>query len=1551
MQQPRLERWISPFGENSKSDERKARLVGELGRPPGDWGDGGCKRRDEERGRSGRGSGRVEKARKREGRGGSQTQKRKGKEEEEKETKGGPSKDQAVLGQEAASGHLRRHRSRSRRQHQKAGAQAGKESKEVPEEVKEEGKLLELIKRQRDDVFIIGGRDRAFRGRSCGPKDLEEGPRGSSVCHNARSPTDPFDSRRHPAGCVEGSHPTIDDAVLQDSASGIYEPCDSKRVATLELADRPPHERRGCERSRPGMPEIKGFGMLQQGHQPRRVQNAGASASREGRIGHSRRSRCSREGGIRRRQDQQKDSVWRQRSRWAKFLGWRKKQERKERRWQTAEGQRRQQGRPKRKGRQVKGLLAGEKLRRAKRRKLEKGSKDEMKISPQLGGMSGDIDSSQAWGEAERMMEGLPVATGASCNHLGDVSKQTTDPGEINSLETFAGVLEWTWEVFKDVRGKMRVQSTTAMEDLFQSTSLSEIFPLPTSPGNSNETKHFSYVVGAINDLAGFSPQDSEGETSDLRDEIKKEVERVVRRFDIWHTPKPEMSFQKLFTVKSIDYKGEEVRIAQPLVWKAVEASLPEGVGSLPLQDYCRLGTLEYVLNFEKYLLPEDGLKAPRPPKVQVDPNSWDDICKGLVAKNICEIWPVDSLYHLGNAPLLNGLFAVGKGEYIGDTETQRLIMNLTPVNSLCRSLSGDVGTLPGLTGFSGFTLSEGEVGLVSSEDIRCFFYLFSIPTEWKRFMGFNKLVSEHLLPPHLRGRDCVLVSRVLPMGFVNSVSIAQHVHRNIVRWSATSCDPPVGGEGELRKDKGLPSNSSLYRVYLDNFDLVERCDSATASQIKGTASAQVLQLRQDYQTMGLPRHHKKAVERQFKAEVQGALFNGQEGFAMAKPGKIWQYSLLGIELLKRGKATLKELQVVCGGFVYIAMFRRALLGALNSVWQFMQKLVDKPDKRPQSIPLAVKGELARFILLMPLAQMEFRAALCEQVTCSDASGLGGGICVSEGLTAYGVAAANSKVRGDLPETHDLNQVLTIGLFDGIGALRLAADTLGLPVAGHVSVELDQKGRRVVESWFPDTTFFEDVREFGKEQIAELALRFSNVALVILGAGPPCQGVSGLNFDKKGALRDHRSSLFQEVPRVEQLLREAFPWAQVHRLMESVASMSDEDRTIMSEGVGGQPYRIDSYGLTLCHRPRLYWPTWELQSEAQATVSPPVVEGPEGLGMVAFFGEPQQEHFLEPGWHLADQKGLPTFTTSRPSQVPGRKPAGYQQCKPHELERWSEDWHRFPPYQYRDEAGLVNKAGKWRRPNVREREVLMGFPLEYTAPCVVKGARKGEDYEDARLTLIGNSWQVSVIVWLLCQLCAPLGLCEALTVQEIIQALTPGMGGRLQTLLLRPPLHRPGSVKSKSSQSLLKKMLGLISVKGEDLLLQAHSETLVRFHRLRASIPPKLWKWQIVAGWKWRTSGDHINVLELRAILTTLRWWVKKRRCRSSRLLHLTDSLVCLHALTRGRSSSRKLRRTLTKINALILAANLYPLWGYVHTSVNPADRPSRRPYRRKWGR
>lgn len=158
--------------------------------------------------------------------------------------------------------------------------------------------------------------------------------------------------------------------------------------------------------------------------------------------------------------------------------------------------------------------------------------------------------------------------------------------------------------------------------------------------------------------------------------------------------------------------------------------------------------------------------------------------------------------------------------------------------------------------------------------------------------------------------------------------------------------------------------------------------------------------------------------------------------------------------------------------------------------------------------------------------------------------------------------------------------------------------------------------------------------------------------------------------------------------------------------------------------------------------------------------------------------------------------------------------------------------------------------------------------------------------------------------------------------------------------------RRPGNGKI-----LVQKLLNMVSIKGEDILLSSATEETLRYHRLRASLPSNLWVWRTVCSWLWKGNKEHINVLEMRATLCALRWRILKGGTRHRRLVHLVDSLVVLHALTRGRTSSRKMRRTLARINALLLLSKNQGVWTYVHTSDNPADAPSRVLQKRKWGR
>ena len=1076
-----------------------------------------------------------------------------------------------------------------------------------------------------------------------------------------------------------------------------------------------------------------------------------------------------------------------------------------------------------------------------------------------------------------------------------------------------------------------------------------DLFPLPAHDvaGEHPEKEFFLRAVAcALNSFAGHRTLALKRD-SPAAFRAMKRLRGLVFNSRVLDENIPELDFEEFFATRSIDYLGDEIKLAKKLSWEAVSPSLPNEVGILQLRDFCSGGVLHYVDHFEDYFFDILDQSIGKTPRVMVSECDWLPLARGLLDRGICEVYRESQIHQVQGQLLLNGLFAVSKQEFVNGVEVCRLIMNLKPTNQNCKALEGDTCTLPSATSLSSLFLDQDEMLTISSEDIKCFFYLFQVPCSWRKFLAFGKVVPRELLGDDFGNEDGYLVSRVLPMGFINSVAIAQHIHRNVVRRCMGSLERPIGGECELRRDRVFSSSPHLFRIYLDNFDEMKKVDRTLAGLLVGTPSEEVLQLREVYSELGLPRHPKKAAEQRLCAEVQGAWVDGEKGEVCAKPPKVAKYVALCLQLLLRGSASQKELQVVGGGLVYVAMFNRPLLSGLNQIWRMIVDLDGKPVGLRVPLRLEVIHELSRFLCLLPLAFINLRSPADPLVTASDASTTGGGVCVSRGLTPFGAAAASSHVRGDLPEEHDFTQILSIGLFDGISGLRVAMDCLGVPVAGHISVEKTPEARRVVESYFPDTIFVEDIECIDEAMVQRWSLRFSNVGLVVVGAGPPCQGVSGLNSDRRGALRDYRSCLFQHIPKIVSWCKHFFCWAQVHGLVENVASMDYQDCEHMNQAYDELPWYIDSLGVSLSRRPRLYWVTWELKEGPGVSVQHGSTGQLPVKGEITLQGELDAKAYVEPGWE-PPSSGLPTFTTSRPSSSPMRRPAGIKQCKPHELTRWKDDSHRFPPYQYRDENCMRTGKGDFRTPSVVEREAILGFPIGFTKQCLSKAQHGSTSHRDARLTLLGNSWSIPVIAWMLSCLFHLLGFIDAVSVQEVIDRLKPGGSSTLQGLLVRPPMTWSTSTLD-CSEILVKKLFGLVSLKGEDLLLQHHTDVPVRYHRLRMSLPARLWRWKTVAGWQWSDTTEHINVLELRAALTTVKWRVEKLKQTDRRCVHLLDSLVVLHALSRGRSSSRKMRRTLMRLNAYLLCSGLRPMWAYVDTGQNPADRPSRRGVRKPW--
>ena len=490
-----------------------------------------------------------------------------------------------------------------------------------------------------------------------------------------------------------------------------------------------------------------------------------------------------------------------------------------------------------------------------------------------------------------------------------------------------------------------------------------------------------------------------------------------VLRFSALKGTLDSFDWKSFFDTRTIDYKGDEVKTARHFSWCNIGPALPREIGQVALEDVCTEGCRHYVRNFSCYLKPRCRWVSERPPKVMVADEDWGEVCKNLVNCGLCTFLERDQVFDTGNGLLLNGLFGVSKEEWSHGTEIFRLIMNLIPLNNLCLPLAGDVDTLPSWSLMSPFFLQPSETLLVSSEDVRCFFYTLSVPEEWWPFLAFNKVVPNEALPTELQDREVYLASRVLPMGFLNSVSLAQHVHRNLVRWSGRSevGSPCNLAADELRKDKGFPQSKKPWRVYLDNYDLLEKVESTNMVATKGSVAPGVFALRHEYEIWGIPRNEKKSVQRSSLCEMQGAQVDGTLGVAYPRETKLLKYLAAALKFCQSQMVTQKQTQVVCGGLVYFSMFRRPLLGGLNAVWKFIEEF-NQGGTRLRPLPQACRVELLRFLALLPLARIDFRLPIEGQVTCSDASTLGGGLCASVGVTRAGSLVSQGFLRGEVEE-------------------------------------------------------------------------------------------------------------------------------------------------------------------------------------------------------------------------------------------------------------------------------------------------------------------------------------------------------------------------------------------------------------------------------------------------------------------------------------------------------------------------------------------------------
>lgn len=845
--------------------------------------------------------------------------------------------------------------------------------------------------------------------------------------------------------------------------------------------------------------------------------------------------------------------------------------------------------------------------------------------------------------------------------------------------------------------------------------------------------------------------------------------------------------------------------------------------------------------------------------------------------------------------------------------------------------------------------------------------------------MAFSMKVPWVVLGVEKEG-DVYVGAKVLPMGWSSAVGVLQHAHRRLALRS------PLAGAGllgrcEIRRDaifRDLEKEDALWSLYLDDSNLIEVMSKKVAKELEGRPSDEQEHLRRAYRHWGIPVSLDKALVRANSAEKLGAVIDGDGGILKTSTRRALESLSLGFWLLRQDVVPRKSLQVFLGKEVHTLQFRRPLFGVLDYAWK---------DISNGEVMTQLGGKTVEEILLcgmsQPLRATDLRAKLHEVVTASDASESGGGMVYGSKLSTEGLKEIHALEEGlDEPFAGPVNldekqTILVLDFFAGIGGLSRALQLAKIPVSRLVVIEQDVECRRLNAARWPGCDLVVDIRKLGRKELERILRSVPGLTGVIAAGGSPCQGLSKLSVNRQH-LEDPRSQLFYKFSEllgvVDELCDELKVWCIA--MLENVIG-DDADIEEMSKELGAPPIMVCASTLSRVRRPRLYWANVALEDHpsytwAQHRLYSEVVfeESPEPLEKVVDAG------WTWPAGESDDQQKLPTFTRAIPRKRPPAQPAGLLKCDEATVARWKGDQMKYPPYTYQHQFLFSSKESPEtkRVASVTERERLMGFPTGYTKAMFKKEAVTAEEAEQQktkREAALGNSFHAVVVACLMDLWLWAKGIrTDPMWAQAIVTEWHAAMG--------EPELGDYGPPVASNAASPdtplteLEEEEAIMALEKDDrraewLRLSGHhgakTETVnplnVRLvhHFLRraefrgsdvrldlglvwrpdtiarTSINPKRWIWKVGQSYKW-LRREHINLLELRAILRTF---------RDCRFLHLSDSQICISVLTKGRSSSRKINRILRKIAALCLALNIYPLYAWIQSRLNPADAPSRR--------
>eukprot|EP00435_Cladocopium_sp_Y103_P030320 s1304_g7.t1 len=863
--------------------------------------------------------------------------------------------------------------------------------------------------------------------------------------------------------------------------------------------------------------------------------------------------------------------------------------------------------------------------------------------------------------------------------------------------------------------------------------------------------------------------------------------------------------------------------------------------------------------------------------------------------------------------------------------------------------------------------LEDSDEMLISGDDLTAAFYLFRLPRAFCEYLVLRKPVRKSIFEPGQSGTTLVGLT-VLPMGWASAVAVMQNAHRQLALRSDLRMGAGLLAKAEIRKDAVFPSleECPAWTIYLDDTTIIEKVAKGVSDQLMGLPAEEQQRLRRVYEWWGIPTNAGKALERVKCAERLGALLDGERGLLRVTTKRSLDLLSLGAWLRSQGRFATKALQIYAGKAVHVLQFRRCLFAVMQEIFtEISQSPVEVSGK------VALYDEMMVLEALLPVVVSDLKAKIDPVVTASDACESGGGASYAARMSRLGVEELEALMEEEVRETAEVaadfrdtsQKVVVIDLFAGIGGLERALQHAQLKPWFVVAVESDPDCRRCLRRRFPGLELCADIKKVDKALVRKWLRKVPDANGVIAGGGSPCQGLSQLSVDREH-LQDPRSALFHDAVRVLKLVAEVAQeegmWCV--KFLENVVP-DEEDIRVMSAALGMHPLLVDAQHLSRARRPRLFWLSVPLVSQEEVEVH----QG-ELFDVVIYGAACEPMHVvLEEGWEWVpgqNDSGLrfPTFTRAIKRRKPPRAPAGLEHTPEEARQRWRDHSFRYPPYTYKSEY-MITKDGQEPRPLLAsEREALMGFERDHTVELARKvpvSQEDKEELEDQRCSALGNSFHSLVVGALFDHALWSFGVKKLVGHHEMVKTWADELK-RTATLPRKPvdisvdqdpPGEDPGyesGVTEVQSFAMEKMRLprsppsatAVAGVSEHDLNLAVQMvQAFVRRQEYRgsdvrldvgtlyrpdafprASVNPHRWLWHDAHSYPFH-GEEHINVLELRALVHCVEWRLRRSSFNGVRFLHLCDSQVALSVAVKGRSSSRQLNKLLRRLGAMATAA------------------------------